>query len=172
MLYDRSRNAGASIVADADGLLMREDLTGSNGALTEGGSHIDPALVAHALGHILAVHRCGGLSRCGGAGSLGGGSRCRGGRSRRRCGGIAAASQQASSCNAHGAHSSTTHKVASGNLAHKVFSFLFGSVSLAVYTSVDDASYFSTHSTQEVPGFDTSITNFSTRVKFKKLSHP
>lgn len=128
VLHDGGGDAGAGVVADADGLLVGEDLTGSDGAVGEGGGDVDPALVAHGLGDVLAVHRGRGDDRSGGsplaAGSLGGGS---GGGS----GGgaaVVAAAQQAGSSHAHSAEGGAAHKRTTRNFAHSWTPFPSGSV--------------------------------------------
>lgn len=80
VLDDGGGDAGAGIVADADGLLVRQHLTGSDLAVKEGGGNVHPAFVTHCLGDVLAVYRGGGLGHsgggsrgsCGGSGSTGG----------------------------------------------------------------------------------------------------
>ena len=109
MLDDGGGDAGAGIVADADGLLVRQHLTGSDLAVKEGGGNVHPAFVTHCLGDVLAVYRGGGLGHSGGSsrGSCGGSGSTGGAGS-----GVAAGGQQTGSSCAHGAHSGTAHKIA------------------------------------------------------------
>ena len=103
MLHDGFGDAGAGIVADTHGFLMRKHLAGYDLAGGKRGGNIDVALVAQRFGYVLAVDRAGraGLD-LGGYGLLGFSGSLR--RSLRN---------KAQGCDAHGAGSSAFEKVAS-----------------------------------------------------------
>ena len=158
MLDDGSRDTGAGIVADADGLLVGQHLTSGDLALKEGGGHMDPALVAHSLGDVLAVHRAGGLGNSGGC--LRGcstGSKSTGGAGS----GVATSGQQTGSSCAHGAHSGTAHKVAARDLSHSSLPFFL------LVLLIGSSSFSSVPS--YVLNIDMIIAKFRSAVKSKKI---
>ena len=163
VLDDGGGDTGAGIVADADGLLVGQHLTSGDLALKEGGSHMDPALVAHSLGDVLAVHRAGGLGNSGGClrgCSLRGcstGSRSTGGAGS----GVATSGQQTGSSCAHGAHSGTAHKVAARDLSHSSLPFFL------LVLLIGSSSFSSVPS--YVLNIDMIIAKFRSAVKSKKI---